>query len=92
VALTLGEEGAVLASAAGISRLRAPQVEAVSTVGAGDSFVAAFVLRLAQARSVEDAFRAAVAAGTATVMTPATELCHRADVERFEAELAAALP
>ena len=88
VALTLGGEGAVLASSSGILRLAVPQVKVPSTVGAGDSFLAAFVLRLAQGRTLADALRAAVAAGSATVTTSATELCHRADVERLEAELA----
>lgn len=91
VALTLGGEGAVLASKSGVTRLPVPQVQVRSTVGAGDSFLAAFVLRIAQGRSPEAAFRAAVAAGSATVMTPATELCHREDVERLETELAAGL-
>ncbi len=88
VALTLGEAGALLASKSGLIRLMVPNVPVVSTVGAGDSFLGAFVLRLAQGRPLEAAFRAAVAAGSATVMTPATELCHRADVERLESELA----
>lgn len=88
VALTLGAKGALLASGSGTVRLPAPPVHVVSTVGAGDSFLAAFVLRLAQERSVEDAFRAAVAAGTAAVMRPATELCHRVDVEELEARIA----
>ena len=88
VALTLGEAGAVLASKYGVVRLPVPSVPVVSTVGAGDSFLAAFVLRLAQGRSPEEAFRAAVAAGSAAVMTPATELCHRSDVEQLEAGLA----
>lgn len=92
VALTLGGEGAVLASKAGTLRLTVPPVQVRSTVGAGDSFLAAFVLRLAQGRSLEAAFRAAVAAGTATVTTTATELCHRADVERLEAQLEALAP
>lgn len=92
VALTLGEAGAVLASASGVIRLPVPVVDVVSTVGAGDSFLAAFVLRLAQGRTAGEAFRAAVAAGSAAVMTPATELCHRKDVERLEAEIAAAMP
>ncbi|MBT1001962.1 1-phosphofructokinase family hexose kinase [Paenarthrobacter sp. DKR-5] len=92
VALTLGPGGAVLASASGVLRLPVPEVPVLSTVGAGDSFLGAFVLRLAQGRPVDAAFRAAVAAGSATVMTPATELCHRADVERLEAGLAAAAP
>jgi len=88
VALTLGGAGAVLASTAGVIRLPVPQVTVQSTVGAGDSFLGAFVLRIAQGRDAPAAFRAAVAAGSATVMTPATELCHRVDVERLEAELA----
>ena len=91
VALTLGEAGAVLASKAGIIRLPVPSVQVLSTVGAGDSFLGAFVLRLAQERPVEAAFRGAVAAGSATAMTPATELCHRRDVERLEAEITARL-
>jgi 6-phosphofructokinase 2 len=89
VALTLGDAGAVLAARSGVLRLAVPAVRVVSTVGAGDSFVGAFVLRLAQGLPVDVAFRAGVAAGSATAMTPATELCHRADVERLEAELSA---
>ncbi|MDJ0351439.1 MULTISPECIES: 1-phosphofructokinase family hexose kinase [Micrococcaceae] len=87
VALTLGGEGAVLASESGILRLAVPRVQVRSTVGAGDSFLAAFVLRLAQGRTLAESLRAAVAAGSATVTTPATELCRRDEVERLEAEL-----
>ncbi len=90
VALTLGGKGAVLASADGVLRLAVPDVVVRSTVGAGDSFLAAFVLRLAQGRGLEQAFRASVAAGSAAVTTPATDLCHRDDVERLESGLAAA--
>jgi 6-phosphofructokinase 2 len=89
VALSLGAAGAVLASKAGIIRLPVPRVHVRSTVGAGDSFLGAFVLRIAQGHDAEAAFRAAIAAGSATTMTPGTELCHRDDVERLEAELAA---
>ena len=89
VALTLGGAGAVLASATGVIRLPVPKIAVVSTVGAGDSFLGAFVLRMAQGRDTRAAFQAAVAAGSATAMTPATELCHRDDVERLEALLAA---
>jgi len=87
VALTLGAEGAMLVSSAGVLRLAAPEVKAVSTVGAGDSFLAGMALRLAQGRSIEAAFAAGVAAGCAAVLNPATELCHRAAVERLEAAL-----
>lgn len=91
VALTLGADGAVLAAADVVLRLATPKVQVQSTVGAGDSFLAAMVLRLSQGRSLDDAFRAAVAAGSATAMTPATELCHAADVDRLEAQLVSLL-
>jgi 6-phosphofructokinase 2 len=87
VALTRGAAGAVLASAAGIARLPVPKVRVISTVGAGDSFLGAFVLRLSQGRAPEDAFRFAVATGTATTMTPGTDLCHPEDAVALEAQL-----
>lgn len=90
VALTLGGDGAVLASPDGVSRLTVPQVEVKSTVGAGDSFLGAMVLRLAQRRSMSAAFRAAVAAGSATAMEPGTDLCRPDDVERLERQIKAA--
>ena len=70
--------------------MRPPPIEVASTVGAGDSFLAGVVLRLAEGRDLEAAFRAGVVAGAAAAMTAATELCHRADVERLEAQLAVA--
>jgi 6-phosphofructokinase 2 len=88
VALTLGGDGAVLVTADAVTRLQSPPIEVRSTVGAGDSFVAALVLRLAQGHELAAAFRAGVAAGAATATTEATELCHRDVVERFEALLA----
>jgi 6-phosphofructokinase 2 len=87
VALTLGGDGAVLVTAEGVTHVDVPEVAVRSTVGAGDSFLAALVLRLAEGRPLEEAFRAGVAAGSATAMTEATELCHRLDVERLEAQL-----
>jgi len=58
-------------------------VEIASTVGAGDSTIAALVLKLSQGDGIEEACRFAVAAGTAAVLTPGTELCRREDVERL---------
>jgi 6-phosphofructokinase 2 len=88
VALTLGGDGAVLVTADSVTRLASPPITVRSTVGAGDSFLAALVLRLAQGHDLAAAFRAGVAAGAATATTEATELCHRDVVERFERQLA----
>lgn len=84
VALTLGEAGAVLASASGVIRLPVPKVRVQSVVGAGDAFLGAFVWRLSQGHNPESAFRSAVAAGSATAATPATEMCALEEVEALE--------
>jgi len=87
VALTLGEMGAFLAGRN--LRLRAPAVpvKAASAVGAGDSFLAAMVWRLAAGGPVDDAFRYAVAAGAAALLTPGTELARKDDIARLYAEV-----
>jgi 6-phosphofructokinase 2 len=83
LAVSLGREGALLATRAGVTRLRPPAVEAKSAVGAGDSFVGGMTFALAEGRPPEDAFRLGVAAGSAAVLTPGTELCRRDDVWRL---------
>jgi 6-phosphofructokinase 2 len=83
VALTLGGDGALLVTREAVWRAQPIAIEAVSTVGAGDSFLGGMVAALAQGETLEEAFRVAVAAGFAAVMRPGTELCHKEDVERL---------
>jgi 6-phosphofructokinase 2 len=87
VAVSMGHEGAMLVRAGHVLSLPAIPVEARSAVGAGDSFVAAMTYGLAMGRAPEDAFQLGIAAGTATVLTPGTDLCHRGDVERLASAL-----
>ena len=90
VALTLGEDGALLVWKDGSLRLDSPKVEVKSAVGAGDTFVGALTYGLSDGRTPEDAFTLAVAAGAAAVMTAGTELCRKEDVDRLYAEMVAA--
>ena len=85
VILSLGREGALLASSApaGVWVARSPAVSVDSAVGAGDSLVGGFLSAWARRQPLLEAFRLGVASGTATAMTPGTELCHRADVRRL---------
>lgn len=85
VAVTMGRDGALLASRSGTWRLPAVPVETQSAVGAGDSFLAAMVFSLGCDKDAVDAFRYGIAAGAAAVLTPGTDLCHRDDVERLYA-------
>ncbi|TVR11877.1 MAG: 1-phosphofructokinase family hexose kinase [Salinarimonadaceae bacterium] len=87
LAVTLGHEGAVFASREGVRFAPALDVPVVSAVGAGDSFVAGFVFALATGKPPQDAFLMGVAAGSAAVMTPGTQMCRRDDVERLYAGL-----
>ncbi len=88
VALTLGDRGALVATATEAWRAEAPKVEAVSTVGAGDSFLGALVLGLASGETFEAAVRRAIAAGSAALLSPGTELCRPDDVARLARDVA----
>ena len=86
VIMARGAEGNVLALADRRIFAKAAKVKVKSTVGAGDSFVAAFVLAMARGQSPEVALARAGAAASAAVMTDATQLCRPEDVERLVAE------
>ena len=83
VALSLAEEGALLVTRNEAWRARAPAIKPVSTVGAGDSFLGCLVWRIALGNDLADALRYGVAAGTAALLSPGTELCHPATVEEL---------
>jgi 6-phosphofructokinase 2 len=83
VVLTLGAGGALLVTRDAAHLARSPQIEPISTVGAGDSFVGGMVWRLASGGDILDAFRYGVAAGCAAVLNPGTELCHAGDVTKL---------
>lgn len=81
VMVSLGRDGAVFVTHDAVLRLRQPAVEVVSTVGAGDSVVAALAYAADRALPVEEAVRLAMAVGAATVMRPGTEPARREDVD-----------
>jgi 6-phosphofructokinase 2 len=83
VALSLGHRGALLAAQGLVLRAPALPVEVASTVGAGDSFLALMVSRLAAGAPLEEAFRYGVAGGTAALLAPGTSLAHPEDTERL---------
>ena len=83
VVLTLGEKGALLVTRELAHRAHAPDMRPISAVGAGDSFVGGMVWSLAAGDNLLEAFRYGVAAGSAAVLNPGTELCHAPDVMRL---------
>lgn len=86
ILLTLGSRGALYAGTQGFARIPALEVEKLSSVGAGDSAVAGLVFGLAQGKNHRTSSRMAVAAGTAAVKSPGTELLEKEDfVTLFDA-------
>lgn len=83
IAVTLGINGAVVASRGSVLRIVAPKVETRSAVGAGDSFVAGMTVALLEGRSVMDAALLGTAAGAAAALNPGTGVCSRADILRL---------
>jgi len=84
--LSLGAQGALLATAEGCERFAAIPVDARSTVGAGDSMLAGIVLGLSRGLPLRDAVHFGMAAGAAALLGSGTQLCRRNDVERLYAE------
>ena len=85
VALTMGHLGAALITLDRVLRAKPLAITPLSAVGAGDSFLAALIWRLASGSDLADCFRQAVAAGAAALLNPGTELCRPHDVERLAA-------
>lgn len=69
VLITLGPNGALVATAQGRWHIAAPQVKRVNTIGAGDSLTAGLAVGMRRGLPVLDAVRLGVAAAAADVTT-----------------------
>ena len=67
VVVTLGAEGALVASAEGVERVAPVKVDAVDTTGAGDSFTAALAWKLGTGSSLAEAAAYAARVGAVAV-------------------------
>jgi 1-phosphofructokinase len=73
VVISLGEKGAIFLQDESIIMAEGIKVKVASTVGAGDSMVAALAYCIDKGYSFQDSIKLAVAAGTANVMTTGTQ-------------------
>lgn len=87
VVLARGAHGSVLAAEDAVWHAETPLVPVQSKIGAGDSFVGAFTLSRARGEVWHEALAWGVAAASAAVMTPATELCQLTDIQRLRPEV-----
>lgn len=87
VALSLGRSGALLVGEGFAARAPALPITPVSTVGAGDSFLAGLVWELSRGRPPAQALATAVAAASATLMSPGSGMARRADIRRLRPDV-----
>jgi 6-phosphofructokinase 2 len=83
IALSLGQEGAMLINRDGALRADGLSIKAASVVGAGDSFLGALTWSLSRNHDPQVALGYAMAAGSAALLAPGTDLCRVQDVERL---------
>jgi len=81
--VSMGNQGAHLITADQQYHVLPPPAERKSTVGAGDSMLAGFVLKLSENRPLREALQYGVAAGTAATMNAGTALCSLQDTEKL---------
>lgn len=81
VLVTLGGSGACLVTADGAWAATAPAVEVRSTVGAGDSSLAGYIMARADGDPFDECLRRAVAYGSAAAALPGTGLPSPADLD-----------
>ena len=87
VMISLGSKGALLVSDEGVFSARPPRIEALSTIGAGDSSIAGFLAATAEGCSAKDCLCRAVAYGTAACLTEGTKPPRPEDVARVMDEI-----
>ncbi len=80
VAVSRGEEGAMVISATQQWQARSIKVDVQTTIGAGDSFVGGMVWSLGREDSLLKAFQYGMASGAAALLAPGTPLSQASDV------------
>ena len=81
--VSLGKDGALYVGEEGCFYAPEIPVEVHSTVGAGDAMVGGLLYGLVSHGNMREAFRAGVAAGTASVITEGTQLIIPSDFKRL---------
>lgn len=87
VMISLGAKGAILACQDGYFRAFPPKIDAISTIGAGDSSIAGFLAAYSSSQPLCDCLCNAVAFGCAACLTPGTHPPLPHDVERIRKQV-----
>ena len=83
VAVSLGVDGSLAVSDEGVFRAIVPRIDAVNTVGCGDSMIAGFALGFAEGLGIEETLRKASAISAAAALREETGYFVMEDMQRL---------
>ena len=85
--VTLGEKGAALLTQDKAYIATFPQIDAISTIGAGDSTIAGFIAGAYVGESANECLKTAVSFGTAACLTAGTLPPQKEDIDKIYAQI-----
>ena len=85
--VTLGEKGAALLTEDKVYIATCPSIEAISTIGAGDSTIAGFLAGAYAGGSAAECLKTAVSFGTAACLTAGTLPPQKEDIDKIYAQI-----
>lgn len=88
IVVTMGSQGAVAMRGEQAWRIAIPKVEAINSIGSGDSFTAGLCAILARGGEFTEALRLGAACAVANALTLISGEVHRADVDRLLPQIA----
>lgn len=83
IVISMGRHGAILINKDECITVKAPDVEALSTVGAGDSMLAGILWSLGNDKSYQSALQFGVACGSAATLKHGTGLCDKETADQL---------
>lgn len=87
VAVSLGADGSFVVCDSGVYQAKVPKIDAVNTVGCGDSMIAGFALGISEGLSMEGILRKASAISAAAAMREETGFFVKEDMEKIFPEI-----
>ncbi len=87
VVVSLGADGSLMVCDDGVFRAIVPRVDAVNTVGCGDSMIAGFALGISQGLTPEETLKKASAISAASAMTEETGRFNLPDMEHLLSQI-----
>ena len=85
--ISLGSQGALLVCGSGAYVAKPPRIDAVSTIGAGDSSIGGFLAAAVEGEGADGMLRRAVSYGTSACMTEGTKPPRKEDVDSVFAQV-----